>query len=26
VTPVPPGSQPTAAGGCLLPPLSVVGR
>ena len=26
VTPVPPGGQPTAAGGCLLPPLSVVGR
>ena len=26
VTPVPPGGQPSAAGGCLLPPLSVVGR
>jgi len=26
VTPVPPGGQPPAAGGCLLPPLSVVGR
>ncbi len=26
VTPVPPGGQPATAGGCLLPPLSVVGR
>ena len=26
VTPVPPGGQPTTAGGCLLPPLSVTGR
>ncbi len=24
--PVPPGGQPAAAGGCLLPPLTVVGR
>ncbi len=25
-TPVPPGAQPAAADGCLLPPLTVVGR
>ncbi len=26
VIPVPPGGQPATAGGCLLPPLTVVGR